>query len=450
MKRSILVFAILFIVTQVEAQKTFKSRAGKYQWCYQLYSFGQLFNTFYDKIDTIPNDTSWVKMFNGYLKDSNNQVFYKELGGSNPIKIIYDFNLIVGDTFTTSILNKGITKFIVTKRDKVKIESDSLVRLELINISYTAQKLKWIESIGSINYTNPFNWTIYYNVIDNYYNLKCVENLDKISITKSIGKDCYQCDFFNTNKTWNTWASQSNGDLKYDVKFNAQNRDTILNSKKYKFMNNYTLARYDTTQGRYYLLSNTNNQDFLIYNEHAKIGDTISNIPYSSPQIVSAIDVQKLNEDFIKIYTTQNDKYQSNLGSIKRVLWDNHIIVTPEYKSGNFCFEEVFFSSTFTHKFTDYYLKNSCSASSGISEHLKDKIGIFYQNSQLYISNLVFSNTSPELKIYNLLGQVVFHTKLNDQSDQQINLELKNGIYFAQLNSKNSNLKTSKFSVSEP
>lgn len=125
-------------------------------------------------------------------------------------------------------------------------------------------------------------------------------------------------------------ASNNNGDLKFSVQYNFTNCDTTINGKKYQMMNQPNrFVRYDTFAGKYYILSNTNGNGLLIYSDKAKVGETIATRRNQADTVVK-IENKWVGDIFRRVITTARDIYISGIGSLNRVMWDNHLATFTE------------------------------------------------------------------------------------------------------------------------
>jgi len=409
-------FILLFLVQSslCYCQKTFSSRAGYgYRWVYQRINNGIINESFYDSVTKL-NDSTF-KVYNGQLVESNGKVY------SNS-KMIYNFNLLVGDTFKVNIAGNE-TPFLVLNKSKVFLDGDSLIRIELKDLKNKVTNIVWVESIGSIQYTRPFDWTIDYNVSDLSYHLNCVLKND-MSILLPLGKDCFACDFFNSSKVWKTWASNNNGDNKFSVVYFYQNQDTTIGGKVYKKMGNRVYARYDSVNRRYYIFGD--NRDYLLFNELANVGDTISESKYGTVDIVNSYSIQHLYSQYLKVYKTQNDSFITGIGSIQKVMWHNGFVTFPEFQNGNLCF---MFENAVAYNYPDYYrYKLNCDVTNSVQSIHRERIQIYPipANNLLYLSE---AKNYP-YSIYDIAGKEM----KNGRAIHPIDIsDLEKGIYFLKL-----------------
>ena len=410
-------------------QKTFASRALDYQWMFKRIIWLNVSNRYSAYIDTAvtqyngKNYSTFIgDGLNFQLADSGTKVYV--LKGSEEI-LLMDYSLNRGDTLKT-----GKYQMKILEKYKVRIENDSLWYIQMKSIMNQPTVL-WLESIGCISMFHPINWYTYFGYADMGYNLDCVLHRDT-SILKQFRKNCaIDNSLINSNKIWHTWASNHNGDLKFSVQYNFTNRDTILFGKKYRTMNQLSrYVRYDSLAGKYYILSNYNNgQELLVYFDRVKIGDTMA-FYGTIADTVTKIEYKWVEDEYRKVITTGNDVYLSGIGTVHRVMWDNHLATFPEYASGNICYEET---NTIRYHYPFFYQnKEQCEITSGIQNATLHSISIF-PNPVRTILNFNTSDKK-EYKIRNSLGVIV----LEAECEGNINITaLPLGIYFLELQSKN-------------
>ena len=414
-------------------QKTFASRAMDYQWIYTYSNWGNVINKYVTKLDTTVYELNGKKYYNFdqfKIADSGTKVFC--LVSSAEI-LVMNYALKEEDTFT-SIRGSKAFKMKVLKKQKMKVENDSLWYIELKSLDYPNgfSNIIWIESIGCISSGfHPIYWLYNLGLYDVGFDLHCVVNNDT-SILKQFRKNCaIDNSLINSNKIWHTWASNHNGDLKFSVQYNFTNRDTILFGKKYRTMNQLSrYVRYDSLAGKYYILSNYNNgQELLVYFDRVKIGDTMA-FYGTIADTVTKIEYKWVEDEYRKVITTGNDVYLSGIGTVHRVMWDNHLATFPEYASGNICYEET---NTIRYHYPFFYQnKEQCEITSSIQNASIHSISIFPNPVQTILN----FNTSDkkEYKIRNSLGVIV----LEAECEGNINITaLPLGIYFLELQSKN-------------
>jgi hypothetical protein len=346
--------------------------------------------------------------------------------------ILMDYSLKIGDTFSV-VYGPRTHRIVVINKQKEYLNGDSLWTFSLKQLSYPRgfSEVKWIESIGSINSYHPLNWVSTIGVYDFGYQLDCVMHSDT-SILKQLGKNCaLDNNLVNPNKKWHTWASNNNGDLKFSVPYYFTNSDTTLFGKKYRTMNQINrFVRYDSLAGKYFILSNYNNgQELLVYSDKVKIGDTMAIYGFV-PDTVTKIDFKWVEDDYRKLVTTGRDIYLSGIGSVNRVMWNNHLATFPEFASGNICFEE---SSTIRYHYPFFFQnKEQCEITSSIQNADIRYISLFPNPVQ---TSLNFNTSDKkEFKIRNSLGVSVIEGECEDKIDLST---LSKGVFFIELQSDN-------------
>lgn len=189
-----------------------------------------------------------------------------------------------------------------------------------------------------------------------------------------------------------------------------------------------TYVRYDTSTGKYFVLSNLNGEEIMVYNERAKVGDTMFHVR-NTVDTVQRIEYSWIQDDIRKKTTTNGDIYYSGIGSEARVLWDNHLITFPEYQAGNICYGE---SEIIKYHFPFYFEnKQSCDITSSIQNASINTISFFPNPVQ---TSLNFNTSDKkEFKIRNSLGVLV----LEGECEEKIDLAtLPKGIYFLYIQTK--------------
>jgi hypothetical protein len=424
--RFIYVLIVSFLLcSSLWGQRTFASRAMDYHWMFKKFVWMDITDRYSGSLDTVVNTLNGKSYrtfigdgLNFQIADSGSKVYL--LKGSEEI-LLMDYSLNIGDTLKTSKYQMKILE-----KYKVKIENDSLWYMQMKSITNQPAVL-WLESIGCLSLFHPINWYTYFGYADLGYNLDCVINNDT-SILKQVRKNCaLDNNLVNSNKIWHTWASNHNGDLKFSVPYYFTNRDTVLLGKNYWIMNQKNrYVRYDSIEGKYFILYHPSNGiEQLVYDDRVKVGDTMST-PFNQADTVVKIEYKWIEDDFRKVITTFRDVYISGIGSVRRVMWDNHLVTFPEYQAGNICFEE---NSVIRYHYPFFYQnKNQCEIISSIQNAINNSITIF-PNPVLNVLN--FNNSDKkEFKIRNSIGVVV----LKGECEEKIDLaELPPGIYFLEL-----------------
>lgn len=189
-------------------------------------------------------------------------------------------------------------------------------------------------------------------------------------------------------------------------------------------------VRYDCSSGKYFILSNYNNgQELLVYSDKVKIGDTMA-IYETISDTVTKIEYKWIEDDYRKVITTVYDVYISGIGSVKRVMWNNHLTTFPEFASGNICFEE---SSTIRYHYPFFYQnREQCEITSSIQNASIRSISFFPNPVQ---TNFNFNTSDKkEFKIRNSQGVLVLEGECEEKIDLVI---LPKGTYFIELQSMN-------------
>ena len=433
LKIRLLLFLCLAFSSSAQSQKPFSSRALDYSWVYKSFVWAQVSNRYSSKLDSTStnfNGKDYYSFENFKIADSGTKVF--ALTGAKEY-LLMDYYLNVGDTLVSNYTTSPY-KLCVIAKSKVKIEHDSLWRMELKSVVHPTNvpALIWIESIGCLNAFHPINWPKMFSAADLGYNLDCVIHSDT-SILRIFGKNCaIDNSITNSKNIWHTQASNHNGDLKFSVPYYFTGRDTTIHNKKYKMMNQpMRFVRYDSLDKKYFILANFNNgQELLVYSDKAKVSDTMAIIYGTTPDTVTKIEYKWIEDDYRKVITTVYDVYISGIGSVKRVMWNNHLATFPEFASGNICFEE---NGTIRYHYPFFYQnREQCEITSSIQNASIRSISFFPNPVQ---TSLNFNTSDKkEFKIRNSLGVLV----LEGECEEKIDLStLSKGIYFKELQSKN-------------
>lgn len=215
MKIRLLFFLFLAFSLSAQGQKPFSSRVLIYTWVYKSFIWAQVSNRYSSKLD-IPvanfNGKDYYSFENFKIADSGSKVF--ALTGTKEY-LLMDYSLNVGDTLVSQFTLNPF-KLKVIAKSKVKIEHDSLWRMELKSVAQPTNvpALIWIESLGCLNAFHPINWPSKFNVSDLGFNLDCVIHTDT-SILKALGKNCgLDYNLTHPSKKWFVWTSAYNGDKK--------------------------------------------------------------------------------------------------------------------------------------------------------------------------------------------------------------------------------------------
>jgi hypothetical protein len=419
------------------SQKTFASRALDYSWIYSYSSWGNIVSKNIFQIDTSIlhfNGKKYYTLDQFKVADSGTKVFC--LVSSTEV-LVMDYAYKEADTI---LMNRGSKIFkmkVLTKR-KVEVENDSLwyIVLKPLDYPYGFSNIEWIESIGCISHGyHPINWLSNLGVYDVGYRLHCVTNNDT-SILRQFGKNCaLDNTLINPNKKWYTWVSGDNGDNKTSQVYQFTNNDTIIAGRTYKIMNvQNRFVRYDGLSGKYYIVSNKLGEEMMVFNDKAKIGDTIYST-MSWTDKVTHITYQWLQDEYRKVYTTNKDKYISGIGWENRVMWDNHLITFPEYQAGNICYGE--FASIKYHYPFYYQNREQCEITSSIQNANQEALHIF-PNPVKNLLN-ISSADKKEFRILNSYGALVLEGECEGTIDVA---GLMRGIYFLNIHTRDKALYT--------
>jgi hypothetical protein len=161
-----------------------------------------------------------------------------------------------------------------------------------------------------------------------------------------------------------------------------------------------------------------------------KIGDTMAIIHGTIPDTVTKIEYKWVEDEYRKVINTGRDIYISGIGSVNRVMWNNHLAAFPEFASGNICFEG---NGTIRYHYPFFYQnREQCEITSSIQNVSIRSISFFPNPVQ---TSLNFNTSDKkEFKIRNSLGVLV----LEGECEEKIDLStLPKGIYFIELQSKN-------------
>lgn len=402
MKIRLLFFLFLAFSLSAQGQKPFSSRVLNYTWVYKSFIWAQVSNRYSSKLDTPVanfNGKDYYSFENFKIADSGSKVF--ALTGTKEY-LLMDYSLNVGDTLVSQFTLNPFKLKVITK-SKVKIEHDSLWRMELKSVAHPTNvpALIWIESLGCLNAFHPINWPSKFNVSDLGFNLDCVIHTDT-SILKALGKNCgLDHNIIHPSKKWYVWTSVNNGDIKVSSYYQFLSNDTFIAGKKCNKMNvPNTYVRYDTSTGKYFVISNLYGEEIMVYNERAKVGDTMFHVR-NTVDTVQRIEYSWVQDVIRKKTTTNGDIYYSGIGSEARVLWDNHLITFTEYQAGNICYGE---SEIIKYHFPFYFEnKQSCDITSSIQNGWMSVLSV-YPNP---VSNVIYLSDKElyDYEIYDLAGQ---------------------------------------------
>ncbi len=127
----------------------------KYNYIEESENYEESYDTWLNWDKTIFSFSPAACIQNLLIRESDGKVYTRTLGNTSEERMIYDFNLSVGDTFVSYV--PFVSKYVVYSIDTVSINGNLLKRLYLRNESIEDE---WIEGVGSINYPliAPFNY----------------------------------------------------------------------------------------------------------------------------------------------------------------------------------------------------------------------------------------------------------------------------------------------------
>lgn len=175
-----------------------------YSWVYKSFVWAQVSSRYSSKLDSTStnfNGKDYYSFENFKIADSGTKVF--ALTGAKEY-LLMDYSLNVGDTLVSNYTTSPYKLWVIAK-SKVKIEHDSLWRMELKSVVHPTNvpALIWIESIGCLNAFHPINWPKMFSAADLGYNLDCVIHSDT-SILRIFGKNCAIDNSITNSKTYGT------------------------------------------------------------------------------------------------------------------------------------------------------------------------------------------------------------------------------------------------------
>jgi hypothetical protein len=369
----------------------------------------------------------------GYGKKTK-KVFFSKNNQDYPL---YDFSLNEGDTFTSySYYSLKPYLFRVDSLRKIKFKNgvDSIVYQEIKCLNNSKiRNIQLIEGIGAIN-SHPINSYYMYEIIDIMYNVSCFLYKEEkvLEGLPNYQSCCYDEDILNPSNIWYIYESDDNGDTKYGSTIFPTNIDTFINNKTYrivKFNKNNFYVRKDSN--KYYQYLSQWNSEGLLYKENAKVGDTIQFRDGFYPQIVDSIKLKMVNNNLLKYYYTKNDVIIGGIGNVNEVFFLKSKYRTPEYRTGNVCFNLYVCNIRFNQYPESSYFKN-CQLGIGILE--TDSKFDIYPNYTTDEVHIVRSDFAPVvISVYDLLGNCIL-TKTTRNSNEKLSLKnLQSGIYIIEI-----------------
>lgn len=145
LKIRLLLFLCLAFSSSAQSQKPFSSRALDYSWVYKSFVWAQVSNRYSSKLDSTStnfNGKDYYSFENFKIADSGTKVF--ALTGAKEY-LLMDYSLNVGDTLVSNYTTSPYKLWVIAK-SKVKIEHDSLWRMELKSVVHPTNvpALIWI------------------------------------------------------------------------------------------------------------------------------------------------------------------------------------------------------------------------------------------------------------------------------------------------------------------
>jgi hypothetical protein len=168
-----------------------------------------------------------------------------------------------------------------------------------------------------------------------------------------------------------------------------------------------------------------------LYKENAKVGDTIQNRNGFDPLIVDSIRIKLVNDNILKYYYTKNDIIIGGIGNVNEVFFLKSKIRTPEYRSGNVCFNLYVCNIRFNQYPESINFKN-CQLDIGILE-TNSKFDIYptYTTDEVHIVRSDFAPVA--INVYDLLGNCIL-SKTTRNSNEKLSLKnLQSGIYIIEI-----------------
>ena len=146
----------------------------------------------YDSLSTDWQIISFIR------EDNSNKVFY--LQGVNPERVIYDFDLAIGDVFEA----RPECNLVVTEIDSIQLYNGELrkrLKLDPTTNWGSDDHTYWIEGIGSTHSLN--NYDAVFCITDTYFELNCFMNDNELLYS---GENANQC-----------WITTPVNDVLYDT-----------------------------------------------------------------------------------------------------------------------------------------------------------------------------------------------------------------------------------------
>ena len=431
-----ILLAILFLPISMMGQRSFLDSGKLWKISYYTWAVEQSA----ELVSVNPKDTqtingkTYFKFQNYWIREENQKVFFSKNNQDYPL---YDFSLNVGDTFTSySYYSLKPYLFRVDSLRKIKFKNgvDSIVYQEIkcLNNSKILKK-QVIEGIGAIN-SHPINSYYMYEIIDIMYNVSCFLYKEEkvLEGLPNYQSCCYDEDILNPSNIWYIYESDDNGDTKYGSTIFPTNIDTFINNKTYrivKFNKNNIFIRKDSN--KYFQYLDSWSPENLLYKENAKVGDTIQNRNGFDPLIVDSVRIKLVNDNILKYYYTKKDTIIGGIGNVNEVFFLKSKIRTPEYRSGNVCFNRTICNIFFNQYPESSNFKN-CQLDIGILE-TDSKFDIYptYTADEVNITRSDFAPVA--INIYDLWGNCIL-TKTTRNSNEKLSLKnLQSGIYIIEI-----------------
>jgi hypothetical protein len=168
-----------------------------------------------------------------------------------------------------------------------------------------------------------------------------------------------------------------------------------------------------------------------LYKENAKVGDTIQNRNGFDPLVVDSVRIKLVNDNILKYYYTKKDTIIGGIGNVNEVFFLKSKIRTPEYRSGNVCFNLYVCNIRFNQYPESINFKN-CQLDIGILE-TDSKFDIYptYTTDEVHIVRSDFAPVA--INVYDLLGNCIL-TKTTRISNEKLSLKnLQSGIYIIEI-----------------
>lgn len=393
----------------------------------------------------------------GFTRTDSTKVYFRK-SAEEPEYLLYDFNLIAGDSVFCPFIGNlpELTKFIVIDVDTINVEGVNRKRLKVApEDNYS---MYWIEGIGST--INPFYMESY--GIGGFKQELCNVKLDSTYIYKNLKfDDCTDCMqqtslIVNPNVIWSEMAISGNIDApdsleSYRIRFEG---DTLLGDWNYtkvwkstdSLQTNWELIGLIQEENRkvwfHYLWDEETFFDVLLYDFSLEIGNIfydkiIDESFYVGLRVVNIDTINILGINHLRIQLSHDGLYEETwiekIGNPDKGILKSYDTLDTLKKvllcvneNGN----EIYHNGSYQKCF---YTLNDFPVN---VEMIRNESIIIYPNPMK--DNLTISVNSENekityVKLLDLNGKEVFNTILTDSNNTLHISTLPPGLYFVQI-----------------